>query len=77
MDAQSICGIFFERINTSQVIDCLAYMADKGYLERRDIPHPYKKLEKIATYRATASGIDLCDGTTSDPGVTLLPDLEA
>jgi hypothetical protein len=29
-------------------------------------------LEKLTTYKINAAGIDLCDGTTSDPGITIV-----
>lgn len=74
VDRQTICGIFVERIHPDLSIDSLEYMVSKGYIDRREIPHPYKKLEKIVTFRINSEGIDLCDGTTSDPGITIMPE---
>lgn len=73
-DERTIIGVFYEYHHYDAIIDALAYMSDKGYVAMKEVPHPYKKLETIKIYKATPAGIDLMDGTTSDPAVTVLPE---
>jgi len=46
-------------------------LADKGYVEIKELPHPYQRRKKVRLYRITATGIDLLEGTIHDDGVIL------
>lgn len=71
-DALTVVGIFYEYHRRDDILDALEYLSSKGYVERKSVPHPVRKLEKLTTYKINAAGIDLCDGTTSDPGITIV-----
>ena len=71
-DAMTVIGIYYEYYRREDIIDSLEYLTSKGYVEKREVPHPSRKLEKLATYTINAAGIDLCDGTTSDAGITIV-----
>jgi hypothetical protein len=72
-DERTIVGIFYEYHNYDDIVESLSYLADKGYAERKEVPHPYKAVERIRLYKILPAGIDLMDGTTIDPAVTILP----
>ncbi len=72
-DGQTIIGVFYQYYDYDAIIDALNYIVDKGYVARREVPHPYKPLKIEYIYKATPAGIDLMDGTTSDPAVTITP----
>lgn len=73
-DERTIEGIFYEYHRYDDIIESLAYLADKGYADRKEVPHPYKSAERIRLYKITPAGIDLMDGTTTDPAVTIIPE---
>lgn len=72
-DEKTIVGIFYEYHTYDDIIESLSYLADKGYAERKEVPHPYKSVERIRLYKISPAGIDLMDGTTIDPAVTIIP----
>lgn len=72
-DRITVLGVFYELHPPREISDALEYLVSKRYVDKREFPHPVRKLEKLATYTINATGIDLCDGTTADPGITLLP----
>ncbi len=73
-DERTIIGVFYEYHDFAQIVESLAYLADKGYAEVREVPHPYKGAERIKIYKIAPEGIDLIDGTTVDPAVRVLPE---
>jgi hypothetical protein len=73
-DRITVIGIYYEYYRREDIIDALEYLVSKGYVDKREVPHPARKLEKLATYTINARGIDLCDGTTTDPGITIIPE---
>ena len=73
-DRMTVVGIYYEYWKKELIIDTLEYLVSKGYVVKREFPHPAKKLEKLETYTINAAGIDICDGTTSDPGIVILPE---
>jgi DNA-binding PadR family transcriptional regulator len=75
-DRMSVVGCYYEYYRTGNIVDALEYLVSKGYIDKREVPHPIRKAEKLATYTINAHGIDLHDGTISDPGVTVLPEGE-
>lgn len=73
-DERTIVGVFYPYHQYDEIIEAVSYLADKEYSRMQEVPHPYKKAEKIRIYKIDHSGIDLLDGTTSDPAVTVLPE---
>jgi len=72
-DERTIVGVFYAYHDYDDIIDAVSYLADKGYAKLSEVPHPYKKVEKIRLYKIDPRGIDLLDGTISDPAVTVIP----
>ena len=71
-DRITVIGIYYEYYRREDIIDALEYLVSKNLVDKREVPHPARKLEKLATYTINAAGIDLCDGTTSDAGITIV-----
>lgn len=74
-DAMTVIGIYYEYHRREDIIDSLEYLTSKGYVTKREVPHPARKIETLATYTINAQGIDLCDGTTSDAGITIVAEV--
>lgn len=73
-DRITVIGIYYEYHRREDIIDALEYLVSKGYVDKREVPHPARKLEKLSTYTINATGIDLCDGAVTDIGVTIVPE---
>lgn len=72
-DDRTVVGVFFEYHKVESIFQCLEYLSDKGYVSRITVPHPYKKLDVISVYKIAPAGIDLLEGTSSDPAVLIVP----
>lgn len=73
LEEMAIIAIEHEYSRPDDIRACLSYLTDKGYLLKRQTPHPLKAGEMIIGYKITPSGLDLIDGNVSpDPGVTLV-----
>lgn len=75
-DRITVIGIYYEYYRREDIVDALEYLVSKGCVDKREVPHPARKLEKLATYTINAFGIDLCDGTSTDPGISIIPEGE-
>jgi hypothetical protein len=73
-DGRTVTATYYEYYRTEDIVQALLYLTDKGYLSKKELPHPCRRAEKIAIYRITPVGIDLYDGTITDPGVSVIPD---
>jgi len=73
-DDRSILSVFYQYHLASDIEHSLEYLNDKGYISRKDVPHPYRKGEFIKLYKISPSGIDLLDGIAVDPGIAIFPD---
>jgi hypothetical protein len=72
-DERSIVSIFYQYHKSVDIIDSLAYLSDKGYVQKKDLPHPYRKLESIKMFKISPTGIDLVEGNIPlDPGIEVL-----
>jgi DNA-binding PadR family transcriptional regulator len=71
-DRITVVGIYYEFYKPDDIVDSLEYLVSKGYVDKREFPHPARKLEKLASYTINAKGIDLCDGLNADPGITII-----
>lgn len=65
----SIAQIKYEYYEYSDILKALAYLADRGYVDKDESPHPARPTKKVRMYRATSKGMDVVEGTTTDPGV--------
>jgi hypothetical protein len=75
-DERTIVSVFYDYHRVDDINKALEYLADKNYIIRKEIPHPYKKNEFLKLYRITPSGIDLMDGLVKDTGVAVVPEEE-
>jgi len=66
-----IYGVFYERYTVDEINKALGYLVDKGYVQEKIIPNPYRRYKCIKVYKLTARGLDLLEGTIQDPGVFL------
>ena len=71
-DQRSLVSCFYEYHKYDDIVQALEYLADKGYISRKEFPHPYKKNERVSLYKLTANGMDLYEGTIVDPAVPII-----
>jgi len=64
-----IIAVFYQYYTDKDIRQSLQYLADKGYVEIKEVPHPFQRRKKVRLYRITATGIDLIEGTLHDDGV--------
>lgn len=73
-DDRTVLSVFYPYHNAKQIETAIEYLADKGYVSRRQVPHPYKKQAFVVIYRITPTGIDLVDGVSADAAVAVPPE---
>ncbi len=66
-----VIGVFYQDYRDKYIRQALAYLVDKGYVERLEKPHPVHRYERQVLYKLTAKGVDLMEGTIRDDGVLL------
>ena len=66
-----VISVFYQYYTDKDIKQSLQYLADKGYVEIKEVPHPYRRRKKVKLYRITATGIDLLEGTIHDDGIVL------
>ncbi len=67
----AIISVFYQYHKDNEIRQSLQYLVDKGYIEKKEVEHPYKRRHKLTFYRLTAKGIDLYENTITDDGVIL------
>lgn len=72
VEEMAVVGVFYEYHETDDITKALEYLVDKGMVIREEKPHPYRERKTVKLYRISAAGIDLNDGTATDPGVTVV-----
>ncbi len=70
----SIISVFYQYHQDKDIKQALHYLADKGYIEKKEISHPYQRRKVIMLYKLTPKGIDLLENTITDDGVILPED---
>lgn len=73
VDDRSVLSVFYQYHRDNVLDQALEYLNDKGYISRKDVPHPYRKGELIKLYKIAPAGIDLLDGLSQDAGVSIYP----
>lgn len=76
-EERTIVEIFYEYHRYPVILQSLEYLTQKEYISRKQVPHPYKKLEKLSLYKLAHKGVDLLDGVIEDPAVRPVPPQEA
>lgn len=67
---QVIVRSFYEYNEPDAISSALAYLSEKGYAQKKETPHPYKKRAVVRWHKITAKGIDLIEGNVAqDAGV--------
>lgn len=67
---ESVYETFYEYYKTEYIEQEMAYLVDKGYVARREIPTPFgPSFEQVSTYRLTPSGRDVLDGLLPEAGI--------
>ena len=68
----TLISIYYQCDKVDDIDKSLAYLCDKGYVQKKEHPHPYKENKKITFYKITPEGIDLIEGTTeAEPGIII------
>ena len=68
----TLISIYYQGDKVDDIDKSLAYLCDKGYVQKKEHPHPYKENKKITFYKITPEGIDLIEGTTeAEPGIII------
>ncbi len=67
----AIISVFYQYYTDKAIRQALAYLVDKGYVEKKESPHPTYRRKSLRFYRLTAKGIDLYENTIQDEGVFL------
>jgi len=67
----NIIATFYQYWTDAQIRRTLAYLADKGYVDVEEKPHPVLKRKTLKLYKLTAKGVDLSEGTIQDDGIIL------
>jgi hypothetical protein len=70
VEYQTLITILFQYHKTSDITASLEYLADKGYLLKKEHPHPFMEQELVQWYKLTPQGMDLLEGNIdADPGI--------
>lgn len=71
-DSTTILGALYPYHEAERIDQSIAYLADKGLIAAKELPHPYKAGERVILYKIAPNGIDIMDGNCQDPGVTVI-----
>jgi hypothetical protein len=70
VDYRTLITILFQYHKTSDITASLEYLVDKGYVLKKEHPHPFTEQELIQWYKLTPQGMDLLEGNIgADPGI--------
>jgi len=69
-EKSTIISILFQYHKADDISASLEYLADKGYAQKKEYPHPYVTQEMVHWYKISPHGIDLLEGNiAADPGI--------
>ena len=72
VDELTIISILYQYHKTEDIFASLEYVVDKGYVEKKQQPHPFKEREYVRWYKLKPNGIDLLEGNIDpDPGILI------
>jgi len=72
VDEIAVISILYQYHKTEDILASLEYVVDKGYIEKKQQPHPFLAHEHVRWYKLKPHGIDLLEGTIDpDPGVLI------
>ena len=72
VDEITVISILYQYHKTEEIKASLEYIVDKGYVERKQQPHPFMDHSYVRWYKLKPNGVDLLEGNSdSDPGVLI------
>lgn len=72
VERQTLVTILFQYHKTSDIATSLEYLADKGYILKKEHSHPFMEQELVQWYKLAPAGVDLVEGNIgADPGVLI------
>jgi len=66
-----IISVFYRDYKDTAIRKSIAYLADKGYIEKVEKEHPVWRYEKQVFYKLTPQGIDLLEGLIKDDAIAI------
>lgn len=76
IEQTSLIGIYHSYEKVDDITRSVEYLVDKGYVTRKDSPHPYKENMQVVYYKIAPAGLDLVEGNASADSGIIIP-LEA
>jgi hypothetical protein len=70
----NVVGVFYEYFKDTEIRRSLQFLTDKGYVEKTTVHHPIKRGKSEDHYKITPSGIEIIEGTKTDPSIVLEAD---
>lgn len=68
----SILATYYEYYDVDDIEAAIAYLKEKDLLAEKKLDSPFTKAFQVSfSYRITADGIDILDGTTEDAGIII------
>jgi hypothetical protein len=72
VDRRTLITILFQYHKTADITASLEYLADKGYVLKKEQPHPFAEQELIQWHKLSPQGMDLLEGNiAADPGILI------
>ena len=73
IEQTQLIGIYHAYDKTDDIVKSAAYLVDKGFVQKTQVPHPYKEGMKITYYKITPKGLDLIEGNAEADSGILVP----
>ena len=72
VDEITVISILYQYHRSEDIQASLEYLVDKGYVERKQQPHPFMEHNYVRWYKLKPNGVDLLEGNSDpDPGVLI------
>jgi len=72
VDEITVISVLYHYHTTDDIRASLEYVVDKGYVEKKQQPHPFMEREFVRWYKLKPNGVDLLEGNVPpDPGVLI------
>ena len=72
VDEITMISILYQYHRPDDICASLEYVVDKGYVEKKQQPHPFLERERVRWYKLKPGGVDLLEGNIDpDPGVLI------
>ncbi|MGP1587296.1 MAG: hypothetical protein ACTTHG_03015 [Treponemataceae bacterium] len=75
VELTSLIGIYHAYEKVDDITKSVEYLVDKGFVYKKENPHPYKDNMKVIFYKISPEGLDLVEGNAKgDIGILILPE---